>query len=1396
MLNHSSLRNLYKSADSIQSNHLVVAEWNMNKYFSIDKCGLYKGTNPTMSYSSTDPNIITGENKIVYTPGSGIVTKTDPNSLKFSQLGSVFQPNRPDPGIVFLQRYPDNNMLISDKLSNLNVRNLSVSSARYYLVSENKTYDYYNSAKILYLNNTSKEIGVSGRGGTINDVNPFVVYDSASPIFCNKIVIKVQNHICVPHKFSVDVLIESPGSPDPILTWTKAYAEALSSSSDFVDGVFTIYFNNGSWSKTIARMDDFDELISNSPTQLIKIKGIRFNLNQLDAVYPGADASNNIPMSLELIEISPRLEVDVTSYASSFNIQSSIGDSTLFGLPMGTMVAGAGSVDLSNEDGQFLFTSILSANKMLNEDVKFSFYQKVYLPPEYSPGGGETFNIPLGVLYSNKWNIGNDYSISVNLEDGMKFLRQLSAPDIIIPSRAALSAIILMILDNVGITGYEFKTSSNLRNRDGELNDVILKEEDTILKNFFCKKEQTVAEVLEQLAIATQCAIFYDVSGKLNVLTKERLMENAKIDESVSKVENAEQQKTDFWMVMTESDPSDFENDYIGTLAPTGKYTANVISVSEEKINPITDGDITYHFYGPNKVPLAGALADNQRKLYNQLAIDQFPMNSLALTNFDYATTILWRPPDDNSAVLGAANVIKDINETRLKDLYGDKNYTAYNEDDAIRQMYNDATKKTPAYRQSLIIYLDVNEGLTFPDFEGFILVDNEYIKYRGKLFDVGSVSGVFGKRIIFSEEEFNELKTLISKGDSILFQGLVVDVKFKNVDKDDEKYIYKVIGDGRAKFSSEAAKHFAFVEESDDIDPEKRFKLTLGESNNYNTPGGLDTSVRFNFLEKIRYKSLKKTLQLIPKENLNTYLGFLKIAGPKGPAGDTNALASILSASYTGTVSERLNNNNKEVDASIPQIPDPDNPDKFDEERSFHDYVYLLGEKSIYGQKITLPFAPNFLTTRMRLFSPRKKIFKDEQIMSTNSSIAGIGFGLNQQGEGYYLEVESAGSGKNFVEQENAFLNNLRFYKVYLKKNKGGKVVYTPELLLKASVGGFTVFDTAVEVVKSDDQSLDPVFELDIEIQQFKNARVFTIYYGDTKIGKYTEKIGEALNLNSQTIFMFVRNDSQAIYEYIGAAARPYQSDPGSYFRGKKIFERKMTQGIIPVNKSFLFKDDDNILFYFNDFAKLARQTKEYDVRFTAPALTSTILDISKVNPKFLIKKYLPTAFGAKIVITNISSGPVMVDGDETTPLYIVGIALEELNSGIVTAKEIYGKDDKDDDSLENKFRKDEREKNIAIYGEQTFSLDNQFIQTSNQAKLLMRWILKHCSRQRLKLSLEILENPLLELGDKIKIFDKSRGFTKNNFGDRTFVISSISRSVTSAGPSMNVTLIEVGEA
>ena len=61
----------------------------------------------------------------------------------------------------------------------------------------------------------------------------------------------------------------------------------------------------------------------------------------------------------------------------------------------------------------------------------------------------------------------------------------------------------------------------------------------------------------------------------------------------------------------------------------------------------------------------------------------------------------------------------------------------------------------------------------------------------------------------------------------------------------------------------------------------------------------------------------------------------------------------------------------------------------------------------------------------------------------------------------------------------------------------------------------------------------------------------------------------------------------------------------------------------------------------------------------------------------------------------------------------------------------------------------------------------------------------------------MEIFPNPLLELGDKIKIYDKARGYNQDNeaFGTRTFTISSISYSVSDSGPSMNIGLLEVGE-
>lgn len=1371
MLDYSIIRDYFKNADRVKTEHLVLAEWNMNKYIPIQQYGVYRGYPsgtgsfaPSKVWTPNDPGILGGENYLVYDDGTKTV---DPSQEYFSDLASVFKPERPDPGIVLLQKF--GNMTFATTASALKTALISTNRARYYPVSENRPYDYFNSAKLMDLipvpageqdfdRYSDAAYGISdSRTGRIANANPFVVYESASGVACNKITIKVQNHLAVPHKFEVETLVSG--------SWQTAYPLASSSSADWNKGILNLYFNAGSWSKTSSYVDDLNQIAAVNPTELKRINGIRLKVDQMTLVKSNESGTILSPASLELIEISPRLQINLSDYVESFTFASSIGDSTNFGLPVGSIVSGTGTVVLSNEEEQFLISSILGSLKMLNQDVKFNFYQKVTLE------NNQTYTVPMKVLYSNEWTVGQDYSVSVSLEDGMKFLRETNAPDILFSSNVPMSTLILLLLDNIGVTGLEFKKSSDA---------AIYDKEDIRIRNFFCKKEQTMAEVLEQIAIATQCSMFYDASDRLNVLTKERLSENAAITQSIGP--SASVQQTDFWFIGNEDfSVSDPEYPY------TSSYTANIASISEQKISPVTDGDIVYHAYGPKKEPLLQSIRADKEKsnVLDKLKIDEVPLASLAFSNYGYASTILWEPPQDNSSVLGAANVNQDIPAVSASSVFT-ASYTAFDEDDLVRQLYV-ASNSSQENRKSLVLYIDINEGITITPYDGIVLIDNEYIKYRGKLFYVASTNPLFsGYRIIFNENEFSQLQSSIRKGDSISFRGLIVEIRTKIIGQSDNKYIYKVIGDGRGHYSSKISPHFALAEDSDGIEENKQFKLMLGasKSESINMPGSIKATTKFNFLDKIRYKSGKKLLGTIPQDALNSYLGFLHLSGPTSPKEDTDILLSILDSKKSKTVPERLKKMNEQVDEAVPG--------------NFDDYIYMQGERNIYGQKITLDFEPNAISTRMRLYSPRRLIRNNQEIMSTNSSIAGIGFGINSNNEGYFLEVESAGSGKNFVKQKEAWRNNLRFYKVQLKAQKDGKNVYEPKLLLAESVGAFTVFDTSVEVIKNDGVELDPVFDMDILIKKYANGIQYTIFYGGTKIGTYVEPIGEAIGVDSNNICLFVRNDSQAIFEYVMAAARPYggvvtNNNEKDYFRNYKHFNRQLEKGIIPVGKTFVFKDNNlGIQFYFNDFARLAREVKEYDIRFAAPAFTSALLDISKINPKYFVKSYRPTAFGAKLTLVNSSGSAISLGETDKLPIFIVGIAAQEINSGTVTMKDIY------DATQDDKRRQTDREKNIAIYGSQAFTLDSQYIQSLSQAKNLMRWITRYCGRERIKLSLEVFSNPLIELGDKVRVFDKSRGYNQSNprYGSKTFVVSSISHSVSSNGPSMTVDLVEVGEA
>ena len=1375
MLDYGSIRDIFKSSDTLETKHLVLGEWNMNRSVKIQHYGLYSSL--SASFRTSDDKINFGKHYLIYDEGTPEESEISKTEFYYSKLASVFEPNRPDPGIVLLHKWSGMPFAASAKM--LRIGNLVPTEPRFYPQFSERKYDYFNSAKTydkvadgsIYtteaLDGSTISVqapsitGVTKTSTSLKGINPFVVYENSFPI--NKIVIKVQNHLSVPDLFSVDILNANN-------TWTTVYPVGSSSSVDFNDGTLELYFNGSastanSFTKTVKYVDDLENVASESNPDTIIIKGIRFNvfsMTQFSGKKKIGGPNVVMPTSLELLEISPRLEIDLTSYTESFSVSSEIPESS-FGLPVGGIVNSTGDIKLSNQDKNFLYASKFSELKMLIPDVLFKFYQLFTV-------NSVEYTVPIKQMYAVAWNVAEDFSVSVSLEDRFKIFKSTKVPDLVFPTSNGIpfSVLILMLLDNCGITGYEFKKSI------GKANDSISNDsEDTRIDNFFCRKEQTLMEVLNDIAVSTQSAMYIDASGKLNVLTKERLTSNATITQSSSNNNG-----TDFWIMGDEALSTDTRE-----YSSASSYSANMMSLSESKVLPVTDGTVQYHFYNvartPGKILLEKGIDEDLLK--------DVPASILAFSDYTYKNTMLWSPGESSDAVLGAANLLSTISLTSpseaLKYTSGTTKRVieAYDEEDAVRVLYEDLRANQPNLAKRLEIELDSNEIVTLTQYKGYVSIDNEYIKYNGKIFLTGKET----RQLIMSQEEYDYEKSRIPVSKSLIPIGLLVDVEFEPISgiaSNEGKYRYTIVSDGRGALDSKKAKHSAITEERDDIEYANKFTVILGGTkiNSKNFGKRLTTSTSYDLTKGLG--PAKNIFQNKSDSLKKAYLGYLHIRGPKSPQRDQRNLEGVGTASFnTASMVVKLDATDKQVDRSLLSIDQ--------EFRKFLPYIYTVGDKYISGQAIDVGFRPNYISTRMRLTSDAKELQDKTRIQQTNSAIAGIVIDYNEDDKtGYYLEVQSEGDNRRPVK---TLWNNLRFYKVYL--NKDGR--YVASILLKAPVAALTVTSGQISLTDDPESNFDPFFTLSIAVERGENYTEFTVYYGDNIVGRFKENNKRNTTPRTSKIALFVRDDSEAIYEDVLAAALPFDStEKIERFFFSKPATKIVQAGTIPLDRQFFLKSSINnskkMKVYYNDFARLAREVKEYDIRFDQIALKSRLIDISNINPQYMIYKYDSTPFGAKLIVKNMSAQYLKMTDESYLPLFITGIALEEVNSGEVNMSSLYSKID---DSFK---RLTPLSYNESLYGKKDFNLDSKYIQRRDQAESLLRWVSARATKERLKFTCEIFATPILELGDKVKVYDPNRGYYASNtaYGNKTFVINSISYSTDASGPKMNVGMIEVG--
>ena len=467
---------------------------------------------------------------------------------------------------------------------------------RYYMADKDDKFKYWNSFR-------NQESAISGRAFIqehgisrqlhtydgdpdtfsyyISDAAPFIVYNQNIPV--NRIVIKLQTGVgtadngsifngisqmtdplydkenviinrSVPIRWKVEYL-----STGTVPTWTTLYdftanhPNGYNGSNPVVprDGYVELAYNpsTGLWGiSTSAEIDSsttfFTEFTNPSSNQFQYIKGLRIVV----------DTMSKRDTTFDLIELSPRLAMNISNIVTEYSINKVASDLGVSGLPVAQILPSNGSITIADYD-QALNTN--NPNSVIadyiNRYVQLKFYEVI----KNVPVGGtpQSKYIPVKTMYMDGFpEIDNNTRVAaVRLRDLYFYLESMTAPETLI-SNCSFSYAIAMLLDSIGFTNYVYYKSAS--------------DEEQVIPFFFIGPNTTVAQVIEDLAISTQTSAFFDEYNNLVFMSRSYML----------------------------AEEGDRESDSTMTLRgdKSGNNLPNIIEISNKKEDVFNDGRITY----------------------------------------------------------------------------------------------------------------------------------------------------------------------------------------------------------------------------------------------------------------------------------------------------------------------------------------------------------------------------------------------------------------------------------------------------------------------------------------------------------------------------------------------------------------------------------------------------------------------------------------------------------------------------------------------------------------------------------------------------------------------------------------------------------------------------------
>ena len=1088
--------------------------------------------------------------------------------------------------------------------------------------------------------------------------------------------------------------------------------------------------------ETVDRLTNFvtDATSPSTFTRTLDGKSQYREFEYISGIRVVVETMNVKDSTFDLIEISPRLVMNISDKTLDYSINKSASDLGLSGLPVGQLVASNGTVNIFDYDQAFNEnnpSSIIS--KYINRHIQFKFYEVIV------DVDGWDYWVPIKTLYSDsfpKADIENK-KISIVLRDLYWYLESITAPQILM-TEVSVSSAVSLLLDYIGFSNYTFKRVEN--------------EKEIIIPYFFVGPDKSVAEILEDLAVSTQTAMFFDEYNNFVMMSKNYIMPTIA------------QRLTTFALKGTNDL---FQDREIKNKTLTNSKLANIISVSAQSNNVYNDGVINYttrHIQRSIGSLRQSSLLDDERF-------------------YIYKPVLLWE-------VSGSENTKSLNNEIGTQSSYLLS---------AI-PLNADLSADVPIVKNNIVINNTFSLGEAsywIGRYNGYFYSQGEIIKYDAVQYNVTG----FGNVWITSVEDYQDYFAKLPFNGKIYPTGLVriySEPKYFEQEGIVKLQNGPVVKHGRGQFGTTIVAHSAGISsywKSDDnvkgcyMASEYLFDNKELPTTTVASAGKLtDTGVSSDALARTSSRT-----GLIKNFLSTTLTGEIGTATQQQPGSIQSSALSLTGPNFT--TREKPRNFLSYVHKSLENK-------KY---KHFGTRMRIIGkienneDRGQTSNGSSTYFVVNGST-------PDKNI-------NVSGGSAGIAVMLNPTTNvGYYFEIAALGLGK-LSKTDKESLSNVFFYKV--KSDNGTAVpVKLWEGLGEITVddGRFTgqsrsfaeenptVYDLAVEyedigkirrfylylngnIIKTVDDS-DP-------LPAYSNMALFT--RGSSRA--MFENVYALCNNYSQ-------NTSFSLGAPVNSAFGDFEIDANESFRKYSISGLIQNTYLTGIGSSEPPKYD----IYFEEFGSIMREAAVFNFKYDKayPALSAKISPTFNKMKSYVVSGFRAGSYGAEFIIFNTTDAPITLDETSGNYLRIQGITFTQQSENNLTVDEYFNKNTLvsnpqfvADQLISNpyKFKQDYQDIKLSrmTHGKRDFALETVYVQSQDEASSLMKWLVEKVTKPRRSLGVKIFSIPTIQLGDIVSVDYKENDISMASDPKNRFVVYNIEFSRSSDGPEMTLFLSEV---